>query len=62
MASGETGVDDVSLGRLGLQHHSPRAGYDDRQDVRDARNAGLDARASFPGQVIQEVAQRDVRF
>ena len=61
MATGETGLDDVSFDLISLQYHSLKAGHDYGQYVRDARNAGLDEVATFFEQVMQEDAQRAAR-
>lgn len=47
MATGETGIDDVSFDLISVQYHSLKAGHDYGQYVRDAENAGHDEIAAF---------------
>jgi hypothetical protein len=46
MATGETGIDDVSYDLISVQYHSLKAGHDYGQYVRDAENARISVRAA----------------
>jgi hypothetical protein len=61
MATGETGIDDVSFDLISVQYHSLKAGHDYGQYVRDARNAGKDDIASFFEEVMSEDSDRAAR-
>ncbi|HTY32353.1 acyl carrier protein [Mycobacterium sp.] len=61
MATGETGFDDVTFDLVSVQYHSLKAGHDYGQYVRDAKNAGLDAIASFFEDVMAEDSKRAQR-
>ena len=58
MATAETGFDDMTFDLISVQHHALKAGHDDGQDVRDARNAGRDDIAEFFEDVRRTDAQR----
>ena len=58
MATGETGIDDVTFDLISLQYHALKAGHDYGQYVRDAKNAGKHDIASFFEQVMSEDASR----
>jgi hypothetical protein len=58
MATGETGVDDVSFDLISVQYHSLKAGHDYGQYVRDAKNAGREDIASFFEEVMKQDSDR----
>ena len=61
MATGETGVDDVTFDLISVQYHALKAGHDYGQYVRDAENAGQDEIAQFFRDVMAEDAARGRR-
>jgi len=58
MATGETGLDDVTYDLISVQYHALKAGHDYGQYVRDARNAGKEEIATFFEEVMQQDSQR----
>lgn len=58
MASGETGVSDVTFDLVSVQDHSLKAGHDYGQCMRDAKNAGLDDAAGSFDEVMNQDAKR----
>ncbi len=58
MATGETGIDDVSFDLISVQYHSLKAGHDYGQYVRDAENVGHDEIAAFFREVMDQDAAR----
>ncbi len=58
MATGETGIDDVSFDLISVQYHSLKAGHDYGQYVRDADNAGQNEIADFFRSVMDEDSAR----
>ena len=58
MATGETGIDDVSFDLVSVQYHSLKAGHDYGQYVRDAENAGQDDIAKFFREVMEQDSER----
>ena len=58
MATGETGIDDVSYDLISVQYHSLKAGHDYGQYVRDAENAGRDDIADFFREVMSQDSER----
>ena len=58
MATGETGIDDVSFDLISVQYHSLKAGHDYGQYVRDAENAGEDDIAAFFREVMAQDSER----
>jgi len=61
MATGETGVDDVSFDLISVQYHSLKAGHDYGQYVRDAENAGRRDIAEFFESVMKQDSERAAR-
>ena len=53
--------DDVSFYLISLQDHSPTAGHDHGQHVRDARTAGRGDVATFVEQVMAQDSERTQR-
>jgi len=58
MATGETGIDDVSFDLISVQYHSLKAGHDYGQYVRDAENVGHGEIAAFFREVMDQDAAR----
>jgi rubrerythrin len=58
MATGETGIDDVSYDLISVQYHSLKAGHDYGQYVRDAENAGRNDIADFFREVMAQDSER----
>lgn len=58
MATGETGLDDVTFDLISVQYHALKAGHDYGQYVRDARNASKEDIAQFFEQVMKQDAER----
>lgn len=61
MPAGQTGFDDVTFDLISVQYHSLKAGHDDGQYVRDARNAGTEHIAAFFEEDMAQDADRATR-